>query len=94
MAHVIDNATQKLVANVLVDTRPREAKFTPDGKEVWVSSEVGGMQCAGSGTRSGFVLQNGEFIGRRFGRSAIRSKRNACAYEICRIAVPAHLVGD
>ena len=32
----------KLVANVLVDTRPREAKFTPDGKEVWVSSEVGG----------------------------------------------------
>jgi YVTN family beta-propeller protein len=27
---------------VLVDTRPREAKFTPDGKEVWVSSEVGG----------------------------------------------------
>ena len=34
MAHVIDNATQKVVANVLVDTRPREAKFTPDGKEV------------------------------------------------------------
>ena len=30
------------MANVLVDTRPREAKFTPDGKEVWVSSEVGG----------------------------------------------------
>ncbi len=27
---------------MLVDTRPREAKFTPDGKEVWVSSEVGG----------------------------------------------------
>ncbi len=42
MAHVIDNATQKLVANVLVDTRPREAKFTPDGKQAWVSSEVGG----------------------------------------------------
>ena len=42
MAHVIDNATEKLVANVLVDTRPREAKFTPDGKQVWVSSEVGG----------------------------------------------------
>ena len=42
MAHVIDNATRKLVANMLVDTRPREAKFTPDGKEVWVSSEVGG----------------------------------------------------
>jgi DNA-binding beta-propeller fold protein YncE len=29
MAHVIDNATEKLIANVLVDPRPREAKFTP-----------------------------------------------------------------
>jgi YVTN family beta-propeller protein len=34
--------TLKLIQNVLVDTRPREAKFTPDGKQVWVSSEVGG----------------------------------------------------
>ena len=42
MAHVIDNASNKLIANVLVDSRPREAKFTPDGKELWVSSEVGG----------------------------------------------------
>jgi PQQ-dependent catabolism-associated beta-propeller protein len=42
MAHVIDNAKMKLVANVLVDSRPREAKFTADGKELWVSSEVGG----------------------------------------------------
>jgi YVTN family beta-propeller protein len=42
MAHVIDNEKMKLIANVLVDTRPREAKFTADGKEVWVSSEVGG----------------------------------------------------
>ena len=42
MAHVIDNEKMKLIANVLVDSRPREAKFTPDGKEVWVSSEVGG----------------------------------------------------
>ena len=33
MAHVIDNATRKLIANVLVDSRPREAKFTADGKE-------------------------------------------------------------
>ena len=32
----------KLIANVLVDSRPREAKFTHDGKELWVSSEVGG----------------------------------------------------
>ena len=42
MAHVIDNSALKLIANVLVDSRPREAKFTPDGKQVWVSSEVGG----------------------------------------------------
>jgi YVTN family beta-propeller protein len=42
MAHVIDNAELKLIANVLVGSRPREAKFTPDGKQVWVSSEVGG----------------------------------------------------
>jgi PQQ-dependent catabolism-associated beta-propeller protein len=42
MAHVIDNASNKLIANVLVDSRPREAKFTPDGSELWVSSEVGG----------------------------------------------------
>jgi len=27
---------------VLVDSRPRESKFSPDGKELWVSSEVGG----------------------------------------------------
>jgi YVTN family beta-propeller protein len=42
MAHFIDNKTLKLVANVLVDTRPRVATFTPDGHYVWVSSEVGG----------------------------------------------------
>ena len=42
MAHVIDNATLELIKNVLVDTRPREAKFKDDGSEVWVSSEVGG----------------------------------------------------
>ena len=42
MAHVIDNATMKLVGNILVDSRPREAKFSPDGKELWVSSEIGG----------------------------------------------------
>jgi YVTN family beta-propeller protein len=42
MAHVIDNSTHALVANILVDSRPREAKFSPDGKELWVSSEIGG----------------------------------------------------
>jgi PQQ-dependent catabolism-associated beta-propeller protein len=42
MAHVIENKSLELIANVLVDTRPREAKFTPDGSQVWVSSEIGG----------------------------------------------------
>jgi PQQ-dependent catabolism-associated beta-propeller protein len=42
MAHFIDNTTFELLANVLVDTRPREATFAPDGKTVWVSAEVGG----------------------------------------------------
>ena len=42
MAHFIDNSTLELLANVLVDTRPREAKFAADGKTVWVSAEIGG----------------------------------------------------
>jgi PQQ-dependent catabolism-associated beta-propeller protein len=42
MAHFIDTASQKVVANVLVGSRPRVARFTADGAEVWVSSEVGG----------------------------------------------------
>ena len=42
MAHVIDTATYKLIANVLVDTRPRAAAFERAGKRFWVSSEVGG----------------------------------------------------
>ena len=31
-----------VLANVLVDSRPRRATWTPDGKQVWVSAEVGG----------------------------------------------------
>jgi PQQ-dependent catabolism-associated beta-propeller protein len=42
MAHFIDNETHKVVANVLVDPRPRRAVWTADGKQVWVSSEIGG----------------------------------------------------
>jgi PQQ-dependent catabolism-associated beta-propeller protein len=42
MAHFIDNATFKVTANILVDTRPRVAEFTRDGKLVWVSAEIGG----------------------------------------------------
>ncbi len=42
MAHFIDAKTNTVLANVLVDTRPREATFTKYAKEVWVSAEVGG----------------------------------------------------
>jgi PQQ-dependent catabolism-associated beta-propeller protein len=42
MAHFIDNDTHKVVANVLVDSRPRRAEWTSDGKQVWVSAEIGG----------------------------------------------------
>ena len=42
MAHFIDAESKKVVANVLVDTRPRVVEFTRDGKDVWVTSEVGG----------------------------------------------------
>src|SRR5690606_13380134 len=42
MAHFIDNATFDLVANVLVDTRPRHAEWEASGERVWVTSEIGG----------------------------------------------------
>jgi DNA-binding beta-propeller fold protein YncE len=42
MAHFIDAATHKVVANVLVGSRPRVARFTADGAQVWVSAEIGG----------------------------------------------------
>jgi PQQ-dependent catabolism-associated beta-propeller protein len=42
MAHLIDWGTKTIVANILVPPRPRFAEFTPDGSELWVSSEVGG----------------------------------------------------
>ena len=42
MAQFIDTETLEIVDNVLVDARPRVAMFTPDDKEVWVSSEIGG----------------------------------------------------
>ena len=42
MAHFIDTATRKSIANVLVGSRPRVARFTADGAQVWVSAEVGG----------------------------------------------------
>ena len=42
MAHFIDTATRKIVANVLVDSRPRFAAFKRDNSELWVSAEIGG----------------------------------------------------
>jgi PQQ-dependent catabolism-associated beta-propeller protein len=42
MAHFIDTSTHEIVANVLVDSRPRFAEFKPDGSQVWISAEIGG----------------------------------------------------
>lgn len=42
MAHWIDTQTQSIVANTLVDQRPRDAEFSLDDSELWVSSEIGG----------------------------------------------------
>ena len=42
MAHFIDTTTYEITDNVLVDSRPRFAEFTADGKQVWVSAEIGG----------------------------------------------------
>ena len=42
MAHVIDTAERKVVANILVDSRPRRAVWTADGAQFWVSAEIGG----------------------------------------------------
>lgn len=42
MAHFIDTKTNETVENILVDSRPRVAEFTADGKHVWVSAEIGG----------------------------------------------------
>lgn len=42
MAHWIDTHSQALVDNTLVDARPRDAEFSFDDSELWVSSEIGG----------------------------------------------------
>jgi YVTN family beta-propeller protein len=42
MAHLIDWRNKKVVANILVDPRPRYAEYNKDGSELWVTSEVGG----------------------------------------------------
>src|SRR4029450_6444161 len=45
MAHFIDTATRQIVANVLVDARPRFAEFKRDNSELWVSSELRETGC-------------------------------------------------
>jgi YVTN family beta-propeller protein len=51
MLHVIDAATLELIDNILVDTRPRVATFSPDNKRIWVSSELRGtVQVFDAGT--------------------------------------------
>lgn len=42
MAHFIDTKSNETTANILVDNRPRVAQFTTDGKQLWVSAEIGG----------------------------------------------------
>lgn len=42
MAQFFSYATGKNLANVLVPPRPRWAAFADDGREVWISSELGG----------------------------------------------------
>jgi len=42
MAHWIDTETRELVHNTVVDQRPRDAEFSLDDKQLWVSSEIGG----------------------------------------------------
>jgi len=42
MAHVIDIAEHKIIANVLVDPRPRVVVWKKDASQFWVSAEVGG----------------------------------------------------
>ena len=39
--HVIDLASGKIVKNIDVAKRPRRLALTPDGKELWVTCEVG-----------------------------------------------------
>jgi YVTN family beta-propeller protein len=46
MAHIINAGTLELLANVLVDTRPRDAIVSPDSRRIFVSSELRGTVTA------------------------------------------------
>jgi hypothetical protein len=41
----IDTASQEVVANVLVDARPRFAQFKDDGSELWANHPNQGPAC-------------------------------------------------
>jgi YVTN family beta-propeller protein len=41
--HVIDTEAGEVIADVLVDTRPRRFALTPDARELWVSAELAGV---------------------------------------------------
>jgi PQQ-dependent catabolism-associated beta-propeller protein len=57
MVHVIDAATLELSANILVDTRPRDAVVSPDSKRIFVSSEL-------RGTVTALDAQTGQEVGK------------------------------
>ncbi|MBC8269191.1 MAG: YVTN family beta-propeller repeat protein [Rhodospirillaceae bacterium] len=42
MAHWIDSDSLEIFDNSLVDQRPRHAEFDSEGKQLWVSAEIGG----------------------------------------------------
>jgi PQQ-dependent catabolism-associated beta-propeller protein len=60
MAHFINLKTMKVEDNVLVDQRPRVAQFSNDGKQVWVSSEIGGT-VSGIDTQSKKIVKKINF---------------------------------
>jgi len=43
LVHVIDLEANAVIADILVDTRPRRFALTPDGRELWVSAELAGI---------------------------------------------------
>ena len=53
MAHFIDFATRRRWWRACWSARPRDARFKPDGSEVWVSSELGDGQRHRCSKRSG-----------------------------------------
>ncbi|MFT6774360.1 MAG: YVTN family beta-propeller protein, partial [Paracoccaceae bacterium] len=43
LVHVIDLEADAVIADILVDTRPRRFALTPDDRELWVSAELAGV---------------------------------------------------